>query len=87
MGGEGVRQPCSRLERGALRACGACFAVFCTNVVLRRAARAFEWEAPWLLERVPEFLVLFASTVLFATAALAAERRARAARGQSRAAG
>lgn len=72
---ESVRHARSRLEAAALLACASCFALYCTNVILRRAARAFEWDATWLLDRVPEFLLLFASAVLFAVASLAAERR------------
>jgi len=70
-----VRHARSRLEAAALYACAAFFTLFCANVILRRAARAFEWDATWLLDRVPEFLLLFASAVLFAVASLAAERR------------
>lgn len=72
---ESVRHARSRLETAALRACAACFTLFCANVILRRAARALEWNATWLLDRVPEFLLLFSSAVLFAVASLAAERR------------
>lgn len=72
---ESVRHGRSRLEATALYACAAFFSLFCANVILRRAARAFDWDASWLLDRVPEFLLLFAATVLFAVASLAAERR------------
>lgn len=79
---ESARRARSRMEAAALVACAACFCLFCANVLMRRWARAMEWDATWLLDRAPEFLLLFASAVAFAVAALAAERReqARAAR-------
>ncbi len=70
-----ARHARSRLEVGALVACGACFALFCANVLFGWSARAMGWDATWRLERAPEFLLLFASAVSFAVASLAAERR------------
>jgi TRAP-type C4-dicarboxylate transport system permease small subunit len=71
-----VRRARSRLEVAALVACAVCFALFCGNVLLGWSARLIGWDASWRLERVPEFLLLFASAISFAVAALAAERRA-----------
>lgn len=65
----------TRLEIAALIACAACLALFCANVLFGWSARAMGWDAGWRLERAPEFLLLFASTVSFAVASLAAERR------------
>jgi hypothetical protein len=70
-----ARNARTRLEISALVACTACFTLFCVNVLIGWSARALGWDADWRLERVPEFLLLFAAAVLFAVASLAAERR------------
>jgi ABC-type Fe3+ transport system permease subunit len=72
---ESARPARSRLEVAALVACAACFALFSANVLAGWAARAMGWDVSWRLERVPEFLLLFGSTIAFAVASLAAERR------------
>jgi TRAP-type C4-dicarboxylate transport system permease small subunit len=77
----------SRLEVAALAACAACFALFSANVLFGWSAGAMGWDASWRLERVPEFLLLFASAISFAVASLAAERRNQAAREQAPPAG
>jgi hypothetical protein len=56
----------------------ACWLVFFTLFVLNVLAgkwSAASGQAIWHLERVPEFLLLFASAISFAVAALAAEGR------------
>jgi len=65
----------SRPEVAALVACAACFALFCANVLVGWSGRAMGWDVGWRLESVPEFLLLFGSTIAFAVASLAAERR------------
>lgn len=70
-----ARRARSRLEVAALIACAACFTLFCANVLVGWWARTMGLEAGWRLERVPEFLLLFASVVSFAVASLVAERR------------
>lgn len=65
----------SRPEVAALVACAACFALFCANVLVGWSGRAMGWDVGWRLERAPEFLLLFGSTIAFAVASLAAERR------------
>jgi TRAP-type C4-dicarboxylate transport system permease small subunit len=66
----------SRLEVYAQVTCAACFALFCANVLYGWLAGSMGWDATWRLERAPEFMLLLASAVSFAVAALAAERRA-----------
>lgn len=68
-----ARRARSRLEKAALVICAVSFCLFCTNVLVGWSARAMGWDASWRLERVPEFLLLFASAVAFAVASLTAE--------------
>ncbi|MBI4194837.1 MAG: hypothetical protein HY526_07120 [Betaproteobacteria bacterium] len=77
-----TRRTRSYPEAAALVACAVSFSLFCANVLLGWSARAMGWDASWRLERVPEFLLLFASAVAFAVASLTAEHsdKARSAR-------
>lgn len=64
----------SNIERIAFICWLTFFGLFALNVI------AGKWSAQsdqtiWHLERVPEFLLLFASAISFAVASLAAERR------------
>jgi len=72
---DSARPARSRVEVAALAACAACFALFCANVLVGWSGRALGWDVSWRLERVPEFLLLFGSTIAFAVASLAAELR------------
>lgn len=66
--------PRSRTERLAFISWLVFFTLFVLNVLAGRWS-AQSGEALWHLERVPEFLLLFASAISFAVAALAAEHR------------
>ncbi len=63
-----------RLERTSLRVFFALFLVFSLNVVLGKAEIQYGWEMPFLLEDVPEFLLLLVTAVFLMLAALARER-------------
>ena len=64
-----------RLGRMSLRVFFVLFLVFSLNVVLGKAEIQFGWEMPFLLEDVPEFLLLVVTAVFLMLAALAKERK------------
>lgn len=66
----------SRAGTIALSASVLAFSGFVLNVLYGKFAPVFGWDPGLRLARVPEFLLLFSSAILFVIAALSAERKA-----------
>lgn len=65
----------SPLERLSLGLCLFFLLAFVFNVVSGRLSVSHGWDTSWRLDRVAEFLLLFATAVCFAAASLFAEQR------------
>lgn len=74
----------SPLERLALGACLFFLLTFMANVVIGRLSVSFGWDTSWRLERVAEFLLLFATAISFAVSSLFAETRDQTSNGEQR---
>lgn len=71
-----VRRPAAR--RAAMIGFAVCFVLFALNVLFGSLAITGGWADLLALDRVAEFLVLFASAVFLTLAALASEAEERA---------
>ena len=67
-------------RRAALTGFVACFALFALNVLFGSMAVTRSWSNALSLDRVTDFLVLFASAIFLTLAALASEAEMRATR-------
>ena len=67
------RETIERLGRASFAVFFVLFFVFFLNVLLGKAEIQFGWEMPFLLEDVPEFLLLLVTAVFLMLAALAQE--------------
>ena len=71
-----------KLNRASLGIFALLFFLFWLNVLLGKAKISFDWQVPFLLSDIAEFLLLLVTALFFTLAAIGRERLLRRERGE-----